>query len=85
MDDFNAGVKWHKIEKRGDKMILVTGGTGFIGKYLVRLLLEQGEPVRILTRNTETLQKSELKCEYVAGDLRDKASLETACKGINEI
>ena len=66
-------------------MILVTGGTGFIGKYLVRLLLEQGEPVRILTRNTETLQKSELKYEYVAGDLRDKASLETACKGVNEV
>ncbi len=32
------------------RMILVTGGTGFIGKALIRHLVEAGETVRTLIR-----------------------------------
>lgn len=32
-------------------MILVTGGTGFVGKALVRRLKQDGEDIRILARN----------------------------------
>lgn len=31
--------------------VLVGGGTGFVGRHLVRLLKENGAKVRIVTRN----------------------------------
>jgi uncharacterized protein (TIGR01777 family) len=34
------------------KSILITGGTGFIGRALVRALLERGDTVAVLTRRT---------------------------------
>jgi len=34
------------------KNVLITGGTGFIGRYLTEKLLERGYTVSILTRNT---------------------------------
>jgi len=36
-----------------NKNILITGGTGFIGKYLTKMLLDKGYTVSILTRNSK--------------------------------
>lgn len=36
------------------KKVLITGGTGFVGKYLTAELLKKGYSVLILTRNTKT-------------------------------
>jgi len=36
-----------------NKKFLVTGGTGFIGSYIVNLLLEKGYNVNCLTLNNE--------------------------------
>jgi uncharacterized protein (TIGR01777 family) len=36
-----------------DKNVLITGGTGFIGKHLTRMLLDKGYTVSILTRNSK--------------------------------
>ncbi len=47
----------------------VTGGTGFIGANLVRLLLQQGYAVRVLARPTSRLDNLEgLEVEIVPGD-----------------
>jgi uncharacterized protein (TIGR01777 family) len=35
-----------------DKNVLITGGTGFIGKHLTKMLLDKGYTVSILTRNS---------------------------------
>ncbi|HEY9847319.1 MAG TPA: hopanoid-associated sugar epimerase [Candidatus Caenarcaniphilales bacterium] len=59
----------------------VTGGTGFVGANLVRLLLEQGYAVRVLVRPRSCLDNLEgLEVETVTGDLGD-ADLVTHLKG----
>ena len=50
----------------------VTGGTGFIGANLVRLLLKEGYEVRALVRPQSSLENlKNLDIEIVKGDLND--------------
>lgn len=52
----------------------VTGGTGFVGANLVRLLLQQGYEVRVLVRVNSSLDNLEsLDVEIVRGDLNDNS------------
>jgi len=60
----------------------VTGGTGFLGRHLVELLVEAGWQVTALHRKTSDishLQKPEVK--LVAGDVTDIESLRKAMPG----
>ena len=50
----------------------VTGGTGFVGANLVRLLLQQGYDVRVLVRDNSCLDSLQsLEVKIVKGDLND--------------
>jgi dihydroflavonol-4-reductase len=61
---------------------LVTGGTGFVGANVVRALLKRGVEVRALVRpRSDTRNLDSLEVELVAGDLRDRGSLEAALEG----
>lgn len=52
--------------------VFVTGGTGFIGTNLVRLLVQEGYAVRSLVRPTSRLDNLQgLEVELVKGDLND--------------
>ena len=65
-------------------MILLTGATGYVGGRLLRVLEKQGYRVRTLARRPEVLrQKAEASTEVVAGDLLDRASLDTALRGVD--
>jgi len=61
------------------KPALVTGASGFLGWHVARVLREQGIPVRAMVRRPDSVQ--DLDAEFVAGDLRDAASLERAVSG----
>ncbi len=66
-------------------MNLVIGSTGMVGGEVCRLLAAEGKPVRALVREVSDQAKvdalKELGAEIVIGDLRDRASLDAACKG----
>lgn len=52
--------------------VFVTGGTGFLGANLIRLLLKQGYEVKALVRNNSRLDNLQsLEIETVTGDLND--------------
>jgi len=66
---------------------LVTGGDGFVGKSVVKSLIEMGHFVRILDnhfRSTPTLY-DEKKVESLTGDIRDSSTVNNACHGIDAI
>jgi dihydroflavonol-4-reductase len=66
--------------------ILVTGGGGFVGSHLVRLLLSMGHQVRVLARSPESVKiLQDVAIETVTGDLRDLESLRSACRGCQRV
>lgn len=63
---------------------LVTGGTGFVGSHIVRVLVEAGHTVRVLHRQSSPLDLIQgLPIEHTIGDVVDSASLERAMQGCN--
>jgi NADH dehydrogenase len=67
-------------------MILVTGGTGFVGSHLVRRLRQEGLPVRVIVRNPDKARAlNDLGVDVVRGDISDAASLEKAATGVERV
>ncbi|HLF45508.1 MAG TPA: NAD-dependent epimerase/dehydratase family protein [Chitinophagaceae bacterium] len=70
-------------------MILITGGTGFIGAYIIKELIQKGYSVKAIRRShklpffisPEILQK----VEWVNGDVLDLFSLEEAMNGVDTV
>ena len=69
-------------------MILVTGGTGFVGPSIVRALREQERPVRCLVRDPSSRSVQTLSawgCELARGDVTDPAALRRAVEGCEAV
>lgn len=80
-------------------MILVTGGTGFVGSYLLYSLINDGCEVKALHREASSFAETKRvfgymsndpeklfgQIQWVKGDLLDIYSLTEALKGIDEV
>ncbi len=67
-------------------MILVTGGTGFVGSHLIKKMRQEGLSVRAVVRSpAKAIELRDLGVEVVPGDVSDKASLERAVQGIERV
>ena len=70
----------------GNSDILVTGGTGFIGRHLVRLLVRDGRSARLLCRAPDKARRLFGEATTLTeGDLLDPASLDRACRGVKTV
>jgi dihydroflavonol-4-reductase len=62
---------------------LVTGGLGFIGEHLVRLLIERGETVRVL--DIDERRPENLDAEVIRGSVCDPETVHRALQGVERL
>lgn len=77
------------IEARSGK-ILVTGGAGYIGSVLVRLLLDEGRQVLVvdnLSFGGESIVEllNDNNFEFVRGDIRDESLMQRLLQGVSAV
>ena len=66
-----------------DKRILVTGGTGMIGRSLVEKLITRGANVRVVSIDEPS--RSNPKSEFIKADLTRYENCEKACHGMDYV
>ena len=65
--------------------VLVTGGTGRVGRAVAGLLADAGVPVRVLTRRSAAAAMLPASVEVVTGDLTVPESLDAALRGVGAV
>jgi len=65
--------------------IAVTGGTGFVGRHVVGLLLERGHTVRVLARDAEHVPFPRDRVAVVPGSVADAAALAQLLAGVDTL
>jgi nucleoside-diphosphate-sugar epimerase len=63
---------------------LVTGGSGFLGRYIVERLAARGNRVRSLSRRAPD-DLASLGVDVVSGDIRDAETVGDACRGVDTV
>ena len=61
--------------------VLLTGGSGFIGRHVVAALVEQGHDVRVL----DLVEPHDLDVAHVVGDVRDPSAVDAALDGVEAV
>ncbi len=82
----SAGQTTVPIRTQRSLKVFVTGGNGFIGSVVVRLLHAAGHTVRLLVRpQANTTRIDSVPGERVVGDVRDGTLLRRALEGQNAV
>lgn len=66
------------------RIILVTGGGGFLGGAIIRLLVSKGVKIRSFSRSSYA-ELEALGVDQLQGDLTDLQALEAACRGVETV
>jgi UDP-N-acetylglucosamine 4,6-dehydratase/5-epimerase len=81
-------MNYEKIFK--NKVVLITGGTGFLGKALIKRILKYDpQSIRIFSRDEvkhhkiQELFKNNNKLRNLIGDVRDYKRIKKACEGVD--
>ena len=70
----------------GFKKVLVTGGAGFIGSHIVEELQGKAEIVVLDSlRSGYRHNLDGLECEFIEGDIRDRATVKAAMRGVDHV
>lgn len=72
-------------EVAGMDEVLVIGGAGFLGSHLVRMLRENGNSVRVFSRNAGKGRKPEPGLRYVQGAISDAEAVSKAVEGVQVV
>ena len=86
LDDTNLGAAVEKSDMR----VLLTGGAGFIGRHVLRQLVQRGHEVRVLDSLRSDVHKSgKIDCigdaELIVGDIRDPAAVDRSLAGVEAV
>lgn len=65
-------------------MILLTGGTGFVGRHLIQQFTLDSRPVRVLSRGPRPATMPD-SVAWATGDLRQPDSLHAALRGVDTV
>ncbi|MEZ4699910.1 MAG: NAD(P)H-binding protein [Rhodothermales bacterium] len=65
--------------------VFLTGGTGFVGTYILQELLARGHSVRMLVRRSEDRMPGQGKIETVKGDVTNRKSLNGLMRGCDAV
>lgn len=65
--------------------VLVTGGTGFLGRHLLPRLVARGHSVRVLARRRPAGKLSELSVGWWTGDVTDSTDVIGAAEGCDRV
>lgn len=88
-DQKNKGSSNLSSPTGGQGAVFVTGGTGFIGSYIIKNLIEKGFAVRAIRRSNKLpfYISNEIlnKAEWIEGDVLDITSLHEAMKGADAV
>ncbi len=75
-------IKCRRANLPAGMRVFLTGGTGFIGGHVARLLRERGDEVVALVRDpAKGAALTDLGCEVVAGDLADTGAIAAGLDG----
>lgn len=72
------------MDKMPKRKVLVTGGGGFLGGAIVRLLISEGETVRSFSRRHYS-ELEALGVEQIQGDLSDIEAVVSACRNVEAV
>jgi len=70
--------------------VLVTGGTGFVGGWTAKVIVDAGHSIRFLVRNPDRLQTSVAKLgvevsDFAVGDITDRVSVREALRDCDAV